>query len=118
MFIRDRKFYDGAAATAENLGVITSNITTSKSAVGVLFNDDETGTAIKSTLNHLDSIAASVDDGKGAFGLVVKDQLFRDRVARIFTEVERLTVEFRDSVEDLREQAPINAFLGAVFAAF
>ena len=48
----------------------------------------------------------------------MKDQQFRDRIARIFTEVERLTVEFRDSVEDLREQAPINAFLGAVFAAF
>lgn len=117
-FLKDDKFYDGAAATAENIAVITSNITHSKSAVGVLLNDDDTGTAIKSTLGHLDSIAQSVDRGEGAFGLVVKDQQFRDRVARIFTEVERLTVEFRDSVEDLREQAPINAFLGAVFAAF
>jgi ABC-type transporter Mla subunit MlaD len=117
-FIRDDRFYDGAAATAENLAVITSNVTTGESAVGVLFNDVGTGTAIKSTLSHLDSIAQAVDEGKGAFGLVVRDQAFRDRVARIFTEVERLTVEFRDSVEDLREQAPINAFLGVVFAAF
>ncbi len=117
-FIKDPKFYDGAAATAENLGVITGNIKDSKSAVGVLLNDEGTGTSVKNTLNHLDAISRSVDKGEGAFGLVVKDTLFRDRVSRIFTEVERLTVEFRDSVEDLREQAPINAFLGAVFAAF
>lgn len=117
-FLRDDRFYNGAAATAENLGVITSNIVTSKSALGVFLNDEGTGTAIKSTLGHLESISQSVDKGDGALGLVIKNQLFRDRVARIFTEVERLTVEFRDSVEDLREQAPINAFLGAVFAAF
>ena len=117
-FIRDDRFYNGAADTLENVAVITSNMKAGKSAVGVLFNDEGTGTAIKSTLSHLDAISQSVDEGKGAFGLVIKDQVFRDRVARIFTEVERLTVEFRDSVEDLREQAPINAFLGAVFAAF
>lgn len=116
--VKDDRFYEGAAATAENLAIITSNINARKSALGVLLNDESTGLAVKNTLSHLESISNAVDEGKGAFGLVVKDQQFRDRVARIFTEVERLTVEFRDSVEDLREQAPVNAFLGAVFAAF
>jgi phospholipid/cholesterol/gamma-HCH transport system substrate-binding protein len=118
LLVKDDRLYNGAASTAENLAAISSNIVTSRSAIGVLLNDQDTGTAIKSTLRNLDSISRSVDEGKGAFGLVVKDQQFRDRIQRIFTEVERLTVEFRDSVEDLREQAPVNAFLGAVFAAF
>ncbi len=117
-FVTDPRFYDGATSTVENLGVITSNIMTSKSAVGVLLNDPETGSAVKNTLSHLDSIAGSVDQGRGTLGLIVRDERFQHRVERIFTEIERLTVEFRDSVEDLREQAPINAFLGAVFAAF
>ncbi len=117
-FVKDPRFYEGAASTAENLGIITSNMITSKSAVGVLLNDEKTGAAVRSTVDHLNSITKSVDDGQGALGLVVKNELFQRRIQHIFNEVERLTVEFRDSVEDLREQAPINAFLGAVFAAF
>jgi phospholipid/cholesterol/gamma-HCH transport system substrate-binding protein len=121
-FVKNDRLYEGAAATAENLAQITGNITSTdpshQSAVGVLLNDPETGARVRSTLGHLEAISRSIDQGDGALGLVVKDVEFRDRVNRIFTEVERLTVEFRDSVEDLREQAPINAFLGAVFAAF
>jgi phospholipid/cholesterol/gamma-HCH transport system substrate-binding protein len=117
-FVKDPRFYDGAASTAENLGIITSNIITSKSAVGVLLNDENTGGAVKNTVDHLNSITKAVDEGQGALGLVVKNELFQRRIQHIFNEVERLTVEFRDSVEDLREQAPVNAFLGAVFAAF
>jgi ABC-type transporter Mla subunit MlaD len=118
MLVKDSRLYEGATATAENLGKITSNITKNESAAGVLLNDPETGAKLRSTVSHVESIAGSVDQGNGALGMLIKDNEFRDRVARIFTEVERLTVEFRDSVEDLREQAPINAFLGAVFAAF
>src|SRR5581483_2134075 len=84
--VKDDRLYNGLASTSENIAVITSNIRESRSAVGVLFNDEGSGTAIKSTLEHLDSISRSVDQGNGAFGMVVKDQLFRDRVARIFTE--------------------------------
>lgn len=120
--VKDPRFYEGAATTAENLGKITGNLSsndpTKQSAVGVLLNDSDTGQRVRSTLGHLEAIAASVDKGDGALGLVVKDHEFRDTVQRIFKEVERLTIEFRDSVEDLREQAPVNAFLGAVFAAF
>ena len=118
LLVKDKRLYEGAAATAENLGKITENITKNESAAGVLLNDPETGEKVRSTLSHVESISGSVDKGQGALGMLIKDNEFRDRVARIFTEVERLTVEFRDSVEDLREQAPINAFLGAVFAAF
>ncbi len=118
--VKDDRLYDGAASTAENLAVITSRVASpeSQSVAGVLLSDHETGKHVRSTLDHLDHIATNVSEGKGALGLVVSDEEFANRLKRIFIEVERLTVEFRDSVEDLREQAPINAFLGAVFAAF
>jgi len=71
MFVKAPRFYNGAADTVENIGKITSNIVTSKSAVGVLLNDEGTGVAVKNTLGHLDAISRSVDEGHGAFGLVV-----------------------------------------------
>ena len=36
----------------------------------------------------------------------------------IFKETRALLKELRESVEDLREQAPINSFIGVVFSAF
>lgn len=115
---KDDRLYEGATATAQNLGKITKQVDEGKGAVGVLLSDADAGRAVKSTLLRLDSIAKSIDEKEGALGLVIKDRPFRDRVAKIFEEVERTVIEFRDSVEDLREQAPINAFIGAIFAAF
>ncbi|MBI3724986.1 MCE family protein [bacterium] len=118
--VKDDRLYDKAADTFDNVASITSRVASpgTESVAAVLLTDPDAGKHVRSTLEHLDQIASSVDRGEGALGLIMKDPEFRDRVNRIFKEVERLTVEFRDSVEDLREQAPINAFLGAVFAAF
>jgi phospholipid/cholesterol/gamma-HCH transport system substrate-binding protein len=115
---KDDRLYEGAAVTAENLGKITTRVEAGEGVAGVLLKDPEAARAVKTTLTRLEAIAKSIDEKEGALGLVIKDQTFRDRVGKIFEEVERTVIEFRDSVEDLREQAPINAFLGTVFAAF
>lgn len=49
-------------------------------------------------------------------------ELTTDRTVRVTAEIAprfaRLLEELRESVEDLREQAPINSFSGVVFSAF
>lgn len=116
--VHDDRLYEGAAATAENLESITAKIDEGKGLLGVLL-EEESGDNARKTLGHMASITGAIDDPEGGtLGLIVHDQALRDRVVRITEEVEGLVVEFRDSLEDLREQAPVNAFIGAVFSAF
>jgi phospholipid/cholesterol/gamma-HCH transport system substrate-binding protein len=117
-FVHDERLYDGAAGTAENLESITTKIDSGKGLLGVLL-EEESGENARKTLGHLASITGAIDDPEGGtLGLIVHDQALRNRVVRITEEIESLVVEFRDSIEDLREQAPVNAFVGAVLSAF
>jgi phospholipid/cholesterol/gamma-HCH transport system substrate-binding protein len=116
--VHDDRLYEGAASTAENLATLTKNVNEGHGVIGVL-SEEKAGDDVRAILDHGASIAAAVDDPEaGTLGLVIHDDVLRGRVSRIVTEVERLVVEFRDSLEDAREQAPVNAFIGAVFAAF
>lgn len=116
--VHDDRLYEGAAATAENLESITAKVDSGKGLLGVLL-EDESGDNARKSLEHLASITGAIDDPQGGtLGLLVHDQALRDRLVRVSEELESLIVEFRDSIEDLREQAPVNAFVGAVFSAF
>lgn len=116
--VHDDRLYEGAAETAQNLSSITHRVDEGKGLLGVLL-EERTGDNARETLDHLASITRAVDDPKGGtLGMIVHDQELRKRVGRIAGSVERLVVDFRDSLEDVREQAPVNAFIGAIFAAF
>ena len=116
--VHDDRLYEGFSETGENLASITGKIDQGHGLLGVL-TEPQAGDDARETLQHLASITRAVDDPEaGALGLLVHDDALRGRVARVVEEIERLVVEFRDSIEDVREQAPVNAFIGAVFAAF
>ncbi|MCO5171880.1 MAG: hypothetical protein M9894_36735 [Planctomycetes bacterium] len=116
--VHDDRLYEGAASTAENLSTITERMQNGQGVLGVL-SDDQAGEDVRAILRHGASIAGAIDDPEaGALGLLIHDDVLRGRISRIVEEMERLVVEFRDSLEDAREQAPVNAFIGAVFAAF
>lgn len=52
-----------------------------------------------------------VNSGEGTVAALLNDDA-------VYRETKSLLKELRESVEDLREQAPINSFLGVVFSAF
>jgi phospholipid/cholesterol/gamma-HCH transport system substrate-binding protein len=60
---------------------------------------------------ELASIAQKVNEGKGTLGKLMNDDA-------IFVEAKGVLKELRESVQDLREQAPINSFIGVIFSAF
>lgn len=114
----DDRLYEGLATTAENLGEITGRVNEGQGVLGVL-TEEKAGDDVRAILGNVASITDAVDDPEaGTLGLLVHDDALRGRISRIGQEIERLAVEFRDSLEDTREQAPVNAFIGAVFAAF
>ncbi|MGE0709617.1 MAG: MlaD family protein [Planctomycetota bacterium] len=52
-----------------------------------------------------------INEGQGTIAALLNDD-------SIYRETRSLLKELRESVEDLREQAPINSFIGVVFSAF
>jgi ABC-type transporter Mla subunit MlaD len=116
--VHDGRLYEGTADTFQNLGSITGKIDQGHGLLGVLV-EEESGDHARRSLKNIAEITDAVNDPEaGAVGLLIHDDALRGRVNRIVEDVERLVVEFRDSLEDVREQAPVNAFIGAIFAAF
>lgn len=60
---------------------------------------------------ELAQVTEKINKGQGTLAKLVNDDA-------IFRETKALLKELRESVEDLREQAPINSFIGVVFSAF
>lgn len=109
--IRDERLYENLAAALEDVRRITTMIAEAKGPLGVLLNDEKAGEDLRNTIAHLERVTDAIASGKGTVGRLIMDD-------RLITEAERVIVEMRESVEDLREQAPINAFVTAVFQAF
>lgn len=61
--------------------------------------------------SELAALAEKVNQGKGTLGKLMNDDA-------IFVEAKGVLKELRESVQDLREQAPINSFIGVIFSAF
>ena len=63
------------------------------------------------TTEALGETVEKVNSGEGNIARLLNDDA-------LYRETKSLLKELRESVEDLREQAPINSFLGVVFSAF
>lgn len=68
------------------------------------------GTADRVTDEIADTLHR-MNNGEGTIAALLNDDA-------VYRETKSLIKELRESVEDLREQAPINSFLGVVFSAF
>jgi phospholipid/cholesterol/gamma-HCH transport system substrate-binding protein len=109
--VRDEKLYDNLAAALAGLRKTMDMIAEAKGPIGVLVNDEQAGENVRRTLAHVEKVSDALASGKGTLGRLIMDD-------RLVGEAERILVEIRESVEDLREQAPINSFVTAIFQAF
>lgn len=71
---------------------------------GLVSSANDVTTELASTLKK-------INEGEGTIARLLNDDA-------LYRETKSLLKELRESVEDLREQAPINSFLGVVFSAF
>lgn len=95
---------DTTATTAKVQGVLDS-------AKGTLDKLDGTIKNAEKVTGELAAVTEKVNKGQGTLAKLVNDDA-------LFRETKALLKELRESVEDLREQAPINSFIGVVFSAF
>lgn len=99
----------GAVARLDELNVearrlLEASTKTVASVEGILGNADRLAGELADTVHR-------VNHGEGTIAALLNDPL-------LYKETKSLMKELRESVEDLREQAPINSFLGVVFSAF
>lgn len=92
----------------ESMGKVDSLLTTTEGAVKKI--DGLVGDAGGVTAELTDTLRR-VNKGEGTIAALLNDDA-------VYRETKSLLRELRESVEDLREQAPINSFLGVVFSAF
>jgi len=109
--VRNDRLYKALSSALEDLSKLSGQVADARGPLGVLISDATAGENVRKTLSNVERISDAVASGRGTVG-----RLFMDD--RLVTEAERVVVELRESVEDLREQAPINAFVNAVFQAF
>lgn len=92
----------------DSMGKVGSLLTTTEGAVKRI--DALVGDAGGVTAELTDTLRR-VNKGEGTIAALLNDDA-------VYRETKSLLRELRESVEDLREQAPINSFLGVVFSAF
>lgn len=109
--LNERKLYDELADTFENMKLMTAKAAEGRGPLGVMLTDEEAAEQLRRTIARIDKVSEQVAAGRGTVGKLLMDD-------KLITETERVIVEVRESIEDLREQAPINSFVQAVFQAF
>lgn len=95
----------GTTATTEKVQQVLDT------AKGTMEKLDGTIKNAEKVTGELASVTEKINKGQGTLSKLVNDDA-------LFRETKALLKELRESVEDLREQAPINSFIGVVFSAF
>lgn len=96
---------------AVNLNGLLGEVRDGKGILAKIINDEEWAEMFFNTLSSVEGIAQKINSGDGTFAKLLNDpQLFNDAV--------QLVSLLSESVEDQREQAPINSFINVLFSAF
>lgn len=117
--VESEKLLVKARESLANLDSVTKSLTGSVELVANRL--DQAGASVeglrtvventKKITGELAELTSGVNRGRGSIGKLMTDD-------SVFVEAKGLLKELRESIQDLREQAPINSFIGVVFSAF
>ncbi len=97
--------------------MVTMMLVVRNTSKGVKFNTSTAVSGIKGKVVTTRNIYTQVEKRIRDVDTVVLVAA-RESDDKLYKETKSLLKELRESVEDLREQAPINSFIGVVFSAF
>jgi len=119
LIVETEKLLEKARTSLASVDQVTERLT--KAVEQVAGRLDQTGGSVEGLKDVVDNtkkitgelavLAANINSGKGSVGKLLNDDA-------VFVEAKGLLKELRETVQDLREQAPINSFIGVVFSAF
>jgi len=116
--LHDKGMRDDVRGFVESARKVADDVATGDGLVPKLLHDPEFARKAEDMINHASSamadisaITAKVREGDGLLGKFINDE-------SSWNELVRILVIARESLEDLREQAPINTFANVLFSAF
>lgn len=127
------------------LSDLADNVSSETGTIGYLLRNEEAKKNIQSAITDIQKVARQLSEGEGVAGALINDRKLADRVyeavddiheivhkvntgqgtigqavnnPKAWEELVKILVLARETIEDLREQAPIATFVDAIFTAF
>ncbi len=143
--INDPATRDKAINLIDNLSEVTDTLKGETGIIGFLLNNQKAKEDLQAAIADLREITDMVREGEGVVGKLLRDTDLADRLEDIIADVQdivhkansghgtlgqiinnrkawdelvRILVQARETIEDLREQAPVSTFVNALFAVF
>ena len=111
MLLNNEKAKSDLVATLEDVRGMASDLREGDGLIPRLINNKELADEFSATIDTIETIAQKINTGDGTLGRILNDPAAWDELVRLLTLA-------RETLEDLREQAPISTFVNALFATF
>ena len=111
MLLSNEKAKEDLVATLEDVRGMANSLRHGDGLIPRLINSKELADKVANTLEAIDEVAQKINNGEGTLGRIVND-------AEAWDELVGILALARETLEDLREQAPISTFVNALFATF
>lgn len=102
---------DEMQAAISDIREITRMVREGEGVAGKLLRDRELADRLQEAVNDIQEIVHKANSGHGTLGQIINNR-------KAWEELVRILVQARETIEDLREQAPISTFVNALFAVF
>lgn len=79
---------------------------------------DENRADVRKTINNIAEITGKINRGKGTIGALVNDEELHKNAENLVDDAQVVVRELRETLEDTREQAPVNSFIRSALTAF
>lgn len=106
-----RSLISNLETASQNFNDLMNEMRTGKGIVAKILNDEEWANKFFGTLSNIEEVALKVNAGDGTIAQLLNDPA-------LIQEAQDLLILLRESVEDQREQAPLNSFVNTLFLAF
>lgn len=109
--LRDEKAKESLRSAVEKLNEIVTDVKQGGGIASRLINDKDLAERLAAIIEDFHNIVHKVETGQGTLGQIVNNP-------KAWDELVRILVLARETIEDIREQAPVSTFVNAAFSAF
>lgn len=95
----------------EKFKALSTKANEGQGVVSQLLNDKELADNLKNTVSNINTIIGKVKNGEGTLGKMINED-------GIYKDLQKLLKDAQETLEDMREQAPITTFAGTIMGAF
>ncbi|HVR74455.1 MAG TPA: MlaD family protein [Planctomycetota bacterium] len=109
--LKNEEAKDNLRLAIEEIRQFVQDARTGNGLAARLLNDEQLARDAQELIADFHDIVHKTNTGQGTLGQLINNQ-------RAWDELVRVLVLARETVEDLREQAPVSTFVNAIFATF